>query len=66
MLLAAATAYTYGIDPQTTCLIWEGLLFAWWMCGIYTGNVRQELQKKYHLKVIFLNSNHRTWKSSGL
>lgn len=50
MLLAAATAYTYGIDPQTTCLIWEGLLFAWWMCGIYTGNVRQELQKKYHLK----------------
>ena len=56
MLLAAATAYTYGIDPQTTCLIWEGLLFAWWMCGIYTGNVRQELQKKYHLKVIFLCS----------
>ncbi|KAL6130650.1 hypothetical protein ACLB2K_069029 [Fragaria x ananassa] len=28
----------------------ETLLFAWWMCAIYTGLFRQSLQKKYHLK----------------
>ncbi|XP_010555614.1 PREDICTED: cell number regulator 6-like [Tarenaya hassleriana] len=50
MALAAATALFHGIDPQTSFLICEGLLFAWWMCGIYTGNVRQSLQRKYHLK----------------
>ncbi|KAK9724443.1 hypothetical protein RND81_05G072300 [Saponaria officinalis] len=50
MALAAATAFTYGIDPRTTCLIWEGLFFTWWMCGIYTGLARQTLQRKYHLK----------------
>ncbi|KAL2920470.1 Cell number regulator 6 [Bienertia sinuspersici] len=50
MALAAATAWTYGIDPRTTCLIWEGLFFTWWMCGIYTGLVRQSLQRNYHLK----------------
>ncbi|KAL3598896.1 hypothetical protein D5086_006814 [Populus alba] len=48
--LAAATAVFHGIDPSTSFLICEGLLFAWWMCGIYTGLVRQSLQKKYHLK----------------
>ncbi|KAG5228560.1 cell number regulator [Salix suchowensis] len=48
--LAAATAVFHGIDPRTSFLICEGLLFAWWMCGIYTGLVRQSLQKKYHLK----------------
>ncbi|MQM22338.1 hypothetical protein Taro_055389 [Colocasia esculenta] len=39
-----------GIDPGTSFLIGEGLLFTWWMCGIYTGLFRQSLQKKYHLK----------------
>ncbi|KAG6429237.1 hypothetical protein SASPL_107282 [Salvia splendens] len=48
---AAATAALHGfIDPRTTFLIGEGLFFSWWMCGIYTGLVRQSLQKKYHLK----------------
>ncbi|KAK1304777.1 Cell number regulator 6 [Acorus calamus] len=48
--LAAATAMFHGVDPQTSFLIGEGLFFAWWMCGIYTGLFRQSLQKKYHLK----------------
>ena len=51
MALAAGTAIFHGINPDTTFLICEGLLFSWWMCGIYTGFVRQTLQKKYHLKV---------------
>ncbi|CAI7736199.1 unnamed protein product [Closterium sp. NIES-53] len=38
------------VDPQTLFLLGETLFFAWWMCGIYTGLFRQELQKKYHLK----------------
>ncbi|CAN6460866.1 unnamed protein product [Victoria cruziana] len=50
MALAAATAVLHGIDPGTSFLIGEGLLFTWWMCGIYTGLFRQELQRKYHLK----------------
>ncbi|XP_075524567.1 cell number regulator 6-like [Primulina tabacum] len=51
LALAAATAALHGfIDPGTTCLILEGLFFSWWMCGIYTGIVRQSLQKKYHLE----------------
>ncbi|KAJ7010949.1 cell number regulator 6-like [Populus alba x Populus x berolinensis] len=50
LALAAATAVFHGIDPRTSFLICEGLLFAWWMCGVYTGLVRQSLQKKYHLK----------------
>ncbi|KAL6005048.1 phosphatidylserine decarboxylase 1 [Asimina triloba] len=50
MALAAATAIFHGIDPRTSFLICEGLFFAWWMCGIYTGLFRQSLQKKYHLK----------------
>lgn len=45
-----ATSFISGIDPGTTCLICEGLFFTWWMCGIHTGQVRQSLQKKYHLK----------------
>lgn len=57
MALAAATALFHGIDPKTSFLICEGLLFAWWMCGIYTGLFRQSLQKKYHLKVIFIFSH---------
>ncbi|KAI4332742.1 hypothetical protein L6164_017625 [Bauhinia variegata] len=49
--LATATAILHGVvEPGTTFLICEGLFFAWWMCGIYTGLVRQTLQKKYHLK----------------
>lgn len=48
--LAAATAFFHGVDPRTSFLICEGLLFGWWMCGIYTGLFRQSLQKKYHLK----------------
>lgn len=49
--LAIATAVFHGIDPRTSFLIGEGLVFSWWMCGIYTGLFRQSLQKKYHLKV---------------
>ncbi|XP_004307812.1 PREDICTED: cell number regulator 6 [Fragaria vesca subsp. vesca] len=50
MAVAAATAIFYGVEPRTSFLICEGLVFAWWMCGVYTGLVRQSLQKKYHLK----------------
>ncbi|XP_074356500.1 cell number regulator 6-like [Apium graveolens] len=50
MALAAITALASGIDPDTTLLIVEGLLFAWWGCGIYTSMARQSLQRKYHLK----------------
>ena len=57
--LAAATALFHGIDPNTSFLFCEGLLFAWWMCGIYTGLVRQSLQKKYHLKVTIIFSIFR-------
>ncbi|CAL5404684.1 unnamed protein product [Camellia sinensis] len=49
---AALTSVLNGIDPQTLFLIYEGLFFAWWMCGSYTSMARQSLQKKYHLKVI--------------
>ncbi|KAL8167499.1 hypothetical protein V2J09_008998 [Rumex salicifolius] len=48
--VAAATAIFHGVDPRTSFLIGEGLFFAWWMCGIYTGLGRQTLQRKYHLK----------------
>ncbi|KAL3649424.1 Cell number regulator 6 [Castilleja foliolosa] len=48
--LAVFTAAFNGIDPDTVCLLTEGLLFAWWVCGIYTGLGRQLLQRKYHLK----------------
>lgn len=51
--VAAATAFFHGVDPKTSVLICETLLFAWWMCAIYTGLFRQSLQKKYHLKVNF-------------
>ncbi|KAG6501782.1 hypothetical protein ZIOFF_041666 [Zingiber officinale] len=50
LALAVATAVFHGIDPSTSFLIGEGLVFTWWMCGIYTGIFRQSLQKKYHLK----------------
>ncbi|KAL1338666.1 hypothetical protein HN51_033270 [Arachis hypogaea] len=49
-LAAITTIFNGYIDPGTAFLIYEGLLFSWWMCGIYTGQVRQTLQKKYHLK----------------
>lgn len=49
--LAVATAAFHGVDPRTSFLIGECLMFSWWMCGIYTGIFRQSLQKKYHLKV---------------
>ncbi|KAF5939127.1 hypothetical protein HYC85_023386 [Camellia sinensis] len=52
MTFAALTTVLNGIDPQTLFLIYEGLFFAWWMCGIYTSMARQSLEKKYHLKVI--------------
>ncbi|XP_024392117.1 cell number regulator 6 isoform X2 [Physcomitrium patens] len=40
----------HGIDPQAAFLIAEALFFAWWMCGIYAGLFRQELQRRYHLQ----------------
>jgi hypothetical protein len=52
--LGAATVALHGIDPSMASLVAEGLLFAWWMCGIYMGLFRHELQKKYHLQVHFL------------
>ncbi|KAH6812176.1 PLAC8 family protein, partial [Perilla frutescens var. frutescens] len=49
--VAALTAAFNGvIDPDTVCLLTEGLFFAWWVCAIYTGMGRQLLQRKYHLK----------------
>lgn len=51
LMAASVVTCAPGIDPHTSFLIWEGLLFLWWMCGIYTGNVRQNLQRKYHLQV---------------
>ncbi|EPS72623.1 hypothetical protein M569_02139, partial [Genlisea aurea] len=49
--VAALTAACSGVvDPDTVCLVTEGLLFAWWVCGIYAGMGRQLLQRKYHLK----------------
>lgn len=61
MVLAAGTAIFYGVDPKTSFLICEGLLFSWWMCGVYTGLVRQSLQKKYHLKVILFLLHFSNW-----
>ena len=49
--LAILTAIFHGVDPRTSFLIGEGLVFSWWLCGTYTGIFRQELQKRYHLKV---------------
>jgi len=54
---AAATSFFPAVDPGTVCLIVEGLFFTWWMCGIHTGQVRQSLQKKYHLKVYIYLEN---------
>ena len=52
ILLGIATAiFSSTLDGGTVFLVGEGLVFGWWMCGIYTGLFRQELQKKYHLKV---------------
>lgn len=66
LALAAATAALHGfIDPQTTVLIGEGLFFGWWMCGIYTGVIRQSLQKKYHLKVITFPSYKTAFIKNG-
>uniref|UniRef100_A0A0E0K7I3 Uncharacterized protein n=1 Tax=Oryza punctata TaxID=4537 RepID=A0A0E0K7I3_ORYPU len=48
--LALLTAIFHGVDPRTSFLIGEGLVFSWWLCATYTGIFRQELQRKYHLK----------------
>ena len=50
--LAILTAIFHGVDPETSVLIGEGLVFSWWLCSTYTGIFRQQLQKKYHLKVL--------------
>lgn len=50
LALAAVTLAFHGVNPHAAFLVGEGLLFTWWMCGIYTGLFRQELQKKYHLQ----------------
>jgi Cys-rich protein (TIGR01571 family) len=48
--LGCVTLALHGLNPKAVFLIGEGLVFAWWMCGIYTGLFRQELQRKYHLQ----------------
>jgi len=48
--LGCATLALHGLNPKAVFLIGEGLIFAWWMCGVYTGLFRQELQRKYHLQ----------------
>lgn len=53
--LAILTAIFHGVDPRTSFLIGEGLVFSWWLCATYTGIFRQELQRKYHLKVQFVH-----------
>ncbi|KAL9670765.1 hypothetical protein QQ045_008323 [Rhodiola kirilowii] len=58
MVAAAATVMFYGVDPKTSCLIFEGLFFTWWLCGIYTGIIRESLQKKYHLKIWWAGTGH--------
>ncbi|MCO5583041.1 hypothetical protein L7F22_036947 [Adiantum nelumboides] len=50
LALAAATLAFHAVNPHAAFLIGEGLFFTWWMCGIYTGLFRQDLQKKYHLQ----------------
>ncbi|XP_051122892.1 cell number regulator 6-like [Andrographis paniculata] len=51
LAVAAATAALHGfIEPRTTFLICEALVYSWWICGLYSGIVRQLLQRKYHLK----------------
>jgi hypothetical protein len=54
--LAILTAIFHGVDPRTSFLIGEGLVFSWWLCGTYTGIFRQELQKRYHLAVRYTES----------
>jgi len=56
LALGAATVALHGINPKAVFLVAECLLFAWWMCGIYTGLFRQELQRKYHLEVFYSHS----------
>ncbi|XP_048549891.1 cell number regulator 6-like [Triticum urartu] len=48
--LAILTAIFHGVDPNTSVLIGEGLVFGWWLCSIYTGNFRLQLQRRYHLE----------------
>nr|XP_024393398.1 cell number regulator 6-like [Physcomitrium patens]PNR42584.1 hypothetical protein PHYPA_017414 [Physcomitrium patens] len=50
LCLPASLPPSHGIDPQAAFLIAEALFFAWWMCGIYAGLFRQELQRRYHLQ----------------
>ncbi|XBJ17490.1 hypothetical protein VPH35_008883 [Triticum aestivum] len=41
---------TLHLSCYTSVLIGEGLVFGWWLCSIYTGNFRQQLQRRYHLE----------------
>ncbi|KAK9665684.1 hypothetical protein RND81_14G128700 [Saponaria officinalis] len=50
LALAAASAFTYGIDPNLSSLLLECLYFSWITCGNYIGLVRRDLQSEYHLK----------------
>ncbi|KAJ8447300.1 hypothetical protein Cgig2_013077 [Carnegiea gigantea] len=51
LTLAALMAIFNGyFEPNTLHLCGEGLLFGWWICAIYNGLFREELQKKYHLQ----------------
>lgn len=61
LALGATTVALHGLNPRVFFLVAEGLLFAWWMCGIYSGLFRQELQRKYHLQVDFLSWKSLCW-----
>ncbi|WVZ24110.1 hypothetical protein V8G54_002654 [Vigna mungo] len=63
LAIATATSFFPAVDPGTVCLIVEGLFFTKWICGIHTGQVRQPLQKKYHLKICFKAGNNHDLKS---
>ncbi|KAK4414633.1 Cell number regulator 6 [Sesamum alatum] len=57
--LAAATAAFHGIDPDTACLVTEGLLFAWWdspcdpclvhCCLHWCAICQEHRERHYHL-----------------
>ncbi|KNA16111.1 hypothetical protein SOVF_092030 [Spinacia oleracea] len=49
-IAALISIFNGYIDPNTIRLVGEALLFAWWICGIYNGLFREDLQKKYHLQ----------------
>ncbi|OVA15219.1 Uncharacterized protein family Cys-rich [Macleaya cordata] len=45
--VAVATAVFHGIEPRTSFLICESLMFAWWMCGIYTALALEQVQNSH-------------------